>query len=50
MGRNLLYADNGDRLLSQTSTNDGYGSVNITVRICKCKHLCDSRRSLLSGV
>jgi len=36
--------------IANTSSHDCYGSVNITARRCKCKRVCDSRRSPLSGV
>ena len=48
-GRNSLYADNKTTVIGYCR-HDGYGSVNITVRRCKCKRVCDSRRSPLSRV
>ena len=36
--------------VANTLTHDGYGSVNITARRCKCKRVCDSCRSPLSRV
>jgi len=35
--------------ISNTLTQDGYSSVNITARRCKCKRVCDSCQSPLSG-
>jgi len=35
--------------LTNASTHDGYGSVNITMQRCKCKCVCDSCWSPLSA-
>jgi len=40
----------GSNTAANTLTHDGYGSVNITARNRQCKRVCDSPRSLLSGV